>query len=231
MIYLIQGESLAVTWRPTGPHEAAAIMEGLLSGPTPLEEEMGFSTVVPIDTTLRSVTVSGDTAVVDLSPDIGSGGGSLSMLLRVAQVVYSLTELPGVTRVEFMIDGSPVEALGGEGVIVEGGVTRSDFVGLLPPVLLIAPAPFETIQGTVTVRGNAAQDVEALDILVTGRDGLILTETTLELRASVDNRRPFETEIAFSGTAARGAIILTWIDPDGRKQVLEMPVEVELTEV
>ncbi len=217
---------MMATWRPTGPEPAVAVMQGLLDGPTTLEKEIGFGTTVPAGTALRSVAVSGQTAVVDLSAAFGSGGGSLSMFLRVAQVVYSLTELPGVKRVEFMLDGLAVQALGGEGILVEGGVTRADFADLLPPVLLISPAPFETIRDTVMVRGNAAESIAALEILVTGRDGLILSQAAPRLQAPVDGRRAFEAVIAFSGQAARGAVILAWTNADGARQTLEMPVEI-----
>jgi spore germination protein GerM len=51
------------------------------------------------------------------------------MQLRVAQIVYTLTEFPIIERVRFRIDGAPVAAIGGEGVVVQPPVAREDFIG------------------------------------------------------------------------------------------------------
>jgi len=48
------------------------------------------------------------------------------MLTRVAQVVYKVTQFPAVQRVAFLLDGKPVSAIGGEGV-VDPPVTRAAF--------------------------------------------------------------------------------------------------------
>jgi len=49
------------------------------------------------------------------------------MLTRVAQVVYTVTQFPAVQRVAFRLDGKPVSAIGGEGVVVDPPVTHADF--------------------------------------------------------------------------------------------------------
>ena len=227
MVYLVRGEHLATTWRAGSSIDPArAVMEGLLAGPTPLEKEVGFSTSIPTSTSLRAVAVEDHTAKVDLSGDFDDGGGSLSMLLRVAQVVYSLTELPGVERVEFLLDGAQVEAIGGEGVVVAGGVTREEFRELLPPVLLLAPAPGEAIADSVTVRGNVANDVDSVKVVLTGRDGGILTEAEVELGAPENGRRDFSQRLSFTSEPAEGAIIVTWPGADGREESLELPLKI-----
>ena len=54
------------------------------------------------------------------------------MRLRVAQVVYTLTQFPTIQRVAFALDGTPVEAIGGEGVVVWPPVGRAAFQDLAP---------------------------------------------------------------------------------------------------
>ena len=71
-------------------------------------------------------------AEVDLSAAFASGGGSLSMLTRVAQAVYTLTAFPTVHAVRFLIEGERVDAIGGEGVIVDPPPTRADLPGQAP---------------------------------------------------------------------------------------------------
>jgi germination protein M len=111
------GETLGVAVRevPETVAVARAALEELLAGPTAQRPRSGLATEIPEGTRLNDVAVADGVATVDLSPEFESGGGSLSMQLRVAQVVYTLTRFPSVESVAFMIDGQPVEAIGGEG--------------------------------------------------------------------------------------------------------------------
>jgi spore germination protein GerM len=110
---------------PAAGGERAAV-EALLAGPA----DASLGTEVPTATRLLDVRVADRIATVDLSRDFESGGGSLSMRMRIAQVVYTLTELDGVGRVRFELDGEPVEAVGGEGVLVAAPLGRADFADL-----------------------------------------------------------------------------------------------------
>ncbi len=47
-----------------------------------------------------------------------TGGGSFSMLARVAQVVFTATQFSTVERVVLLLEGRPIEALGGEGLVL-----------------------------------------------------------------------------------------------------------------
>jgi germination protein M len=92
-------------------------------------DETGGAAAIPEGTTLQHLSISGSLATADLSGSFNDGGGSLSMQLRVAQIVYTLTQFPTVERVRFRVDGVPVTAVGGEGVVVEPPVARADFAG------------------------------------------------------------------------------------------------------
>jgi hypothetical protein len=139
VVYLVKGESLRVAGRYLGTWDATAVMQSLLAGPTTTERAAGISTQIPVGTTLRSVSVEGSTAIVDLTKQFESGGGSLSMQLRVAEVVYTLTALPDVDAVTFRLDGKAVTSIGGEGIeaVNIGRTTLQDAV--LPPILLEDP--------------------------------------------------------------------------------------------
>ena len=71
-------------------------------------------------------------ATVDLTSEYQSGGGSLSLQKRLAQVVYTLTQFPSVGAVRFRLDGSPVDVFSGEGIILDHPVGRSDYKDLAP---------------------------------------------------------------------------------------------------
>lgn len=65
---------------------------------------------------MLGASVSGGAATVDLSGAFQTGGGSLSMQLRVAHVGFTATQFDGVDRVTIKLDGDAVDYIGGEGV-------------------------------------------------------------------------------------------------------------------
>ena len=115
-VYLVRGEKVGVAHRtvPTTSGVARAAMLQLLQGPSVAERAAGLLTTIPAGTQLLGVSVSGGVASVNLSRRFESGGGSLSMTLRVAQVVHTLTQFPTVKKVRFLLDGVAVESIGGE---------------------------------------------------------------------------------------------------------------------
>ena len=108
---------------------ATAAMRELLAGPD--EAEMAarpaMYTAIPDGTTLLGISIADGIATVNLSQEFESGGGSASMQARVAQVIYTLTQFPTVSSVRFQLDGVPVTALGGEGLVLDAPVGRADF--------------------------------------------------------------------------------------------------------
>ena len=96
----------------------------LMTGPTDSNGEA--ATTIPEQTELVALTVEADGVHVDLSNEFTVGGGSASMIGRLAQVVYTATTLEPETPVWISVDGSPLTLLGGEGLEVRQPVTRSD---------------------------------------------------------------------------------------------------------
>jgi hypothetical protein len=192
--YLMSGEHVQPVARMAhGTGVAAEAVRGLLAGPTATERAGGLSTAVPAGTTLLGVTIRDGLATVDLSGAFGSGGGSLSMTSRVAQVVFTLTQFPTVQRVSFRLDGKDVAALGGEGVDVSD-VTRADYESRSAAVLVERPLWGASVSSPLRVTGTA--DVfEAVFFL--------------ELRDSADHVLVTQREMATSGTGTRGTFDAT----------------------
>jgi spore germination protein GerM len=92
---------------------SANALTALLSDVTEAESEMGLSSAIPEGTALLGVGVANGIASIDLSRESESGGGSLSVLGRVAQVVYTATWFEDIDAVEFLIEGVPVDVLTG----------------------------------------------------------------------------------------------------------------------
>ncbi len=123
------------------PAVAANALRSLIEGPTSVERDAGLSTSIPADTLLLGITIEDGLATVDLSREFEVGGGSLNILSRLAQVVYTLTQFPTVDEVLFHLDGKPVEVFSGEGVVLGDPVRRSDYETILP----IEPRPDDTV--------------------------------------------------------------------------------------
>ncbi len=116
---------------------ATAAVRELLAGRA--SEEQGLLTMIPAGSKLLSITIDGSVATVDLTGAFQSGGGSASMLGRLAQLVYTATQFPTVDAVRLRLDGQPVQSVGGEGVIVGAGLGRTDSTGSLPPIFVDLP--------------------------------------------------------------------------------------------
>ena len=120
----------------------AAAIAALLAGPD--ADELGarpaMYTVIPAATRFLGLHIDAGVATVDLSREFESGGGSASVLGRLAQVVYTLTQFPSVTGVRFELDGEPVTVFSGEGVLLDAPVDRSDYTDQLPAVFVDRPA-------------------------------------------------------------------------------------------
>jgi spore germination protein GerM len=100
-----------------------AAVNTLLSNP-PTQNLM---TGIPPGTQLRSLKVKADSIYIDLTKPFTISGGSLSMIGRVAQILYTATSLDPKAKVFLSVEGKPLTVLGGEGLMVEQPLTRSQF--------------------------------------------------------------------------------------------------------
>lgn len=112
---------------------------------------------------------------VDLSSEFVSGGGSFSMQARLAQVVYTLTDL-GYRGVEFSIDGVPTTVFGGEGVTVGVPAMRDEFEALLPAIMVESPGHMGYGGNPLVVRGTANVFEATVSLTLTDADGVVLWE-------------------------------------------------------
>ena len=105
-VFFPRGEQVVAVPRPGSTAEDA--VRALLRGPTPAERRLGFRTYIPKGTSLRSVTVAGGRATVNLGPWSMQGTNGEGLNARLVQLVYTATGAPGVRSAHVFIAGGTV---------------------------------------------------------------------------------------------------------------------------
>lgn len=228
-VYFVRDEVVAVAARPVPRTTAVAktAMEQLLQGPTAEEDGFGMSSAIPAGTRLLGVTVEGGLATVNLSREFTSGGGSLSIQLRAAQVVHTLTQFSTVEKVAFEVEDKPLQTLGGEGLELAPSVSRADFENVAPPILVEGPAPGTSVSSPLRLTGTANVFEGMFIVTVTSPGGEIVTEQAVQATAGTGTRGSFDALVEFE-IPADGAGTIAVYEPsaeDGRAMhLVEIPV-------
>lgn len=135
-VYLVRGHRLVPVIRQIRANMPApeAAMRALLDGPTATERSSGIGSELPAAVRLLTVDAGDGTATVDLSGEFQEPAQPERVALRVAQVTWTLTELPGVRDVAFAIDGEALSVATDDGTTVDRPVRRSDYAAFAPRV-------------------------------------------------------------------------------------------------
>ena len=173
------------------------------------------------------MTIDDAVATVDLSEEFASGGGSLSMGARLAQVVYTLTQFPTIETVSFMLEGVPVEALGGEGIILDVPVGRADFEEFTPAIFVEAPAVGDEVASPMRVWGTGNTFEAAFMVTLLGPDGEIVFEEPAMATSGTGTRGTFDLTFTWAEALSGEGTLVVWESSakDGEPiNVVEIPV-------
>ncbi|MDH3500561.1 MAG: GerMN domain-containing protein, partial [Acidimicrobiia bacterium] len=210
---------------------ATATMWQLLAGPTSAEE--ASRPAIPDATELLGLAIFDGIATVDLSGAYASGGGSASMLGRVAQVVFTLTQYSTIDAVNFELDGAPIDVLGGEGIILDDYNTREELFDQLPLVFVDRPSYRGQATNPMRIRGWTSAFEATFNVAIVDADGLIRTEQAVTAGGDqiVIPNGPvwtaFDVDVPYTVDAEQVGALITWADSakDGSPQgVREYPV-------
>ena len=131
-LFLVQGERLAPVQRELpAPVSVEAVLQALAAGPTTTEVQLGLRTALLAPGLMRSGGVSGGIATIDLGLPFTEIAGR-DQIVALAQIVSTVTGLPGVGRARFTLDGQPVGILRGDGAVTTETVSRDDYATLAP---------------------------------------------------------------------------------------------------
>ncbi len=207
---------------------AKAALEALLAAPNTDEASSvpALSTQIPVDTTLRGVTVDDGVATVDLSGEFEADDDSAAVAMRIAQVVFTVTRFPSVTEVLFEQDGVPVAVQTGDGDLVTRPVTRDDYVAFQAAVSVETPTYGGPAGNPLRVTGVGAAFEATFEYALTDNEGLIIAEG-FAMTTNGMGWGAFDFTIDYLVDTAQLGHLIVWINSaeDGsRIDVREYPV-------
>jgi hypothetical protein len=122
-----RGQLVAV--ERTDVEQPADLLAALLRGPRPEEVRRGIVTTIPEHVGVASIRVTNGTAVVDFTGSRADPTFLGSTVDGAAQVIYTLTSLPGIRRVALRHEGKPCCMYRHDGSAIAEPHTRRDFKG------------------------------------------------------------------------------------------------------
>jgi hypothetical protein len=134
------------------------------------------------------------------------------MNMRIAQIVYTLTQFPTVTGVLFQLDGHQVDVLGGEGVVVDHPVTRKDYRLLLPAIIVRSPEIGERVPNPVTVSGSANVFEANVTVEIVNANGKVIGSEFTTATCGTGCRGTFSVTVPYEVTSAQRGLIIVHDD-------------------
>ncbi|MBW3595582.1 MAG: GerMN domain-containing protein, partial [Actinobacteria bacterium] len=124
-------------------------------------------------TELLGLTIENGTATVDFNEEFGNTElGATYDGIQIDQVTWTLTQFPSVKRVRYLIEGEvPEDGIGGHGILVDKPMTRKNSEHWLPPIVVEAPLPDQTVGRTFELSGIANVYEATVSWRLTGLDG------------------------------------------------------------
>lgn len=205
-LYFLRDGKLALTHRTVPATQAVgtAALTALAQGPTGRERGAGLRSAVPRGYHPRLSIRNG---LATLEPQQFSERA-------VAELVYTLTEFPTIHAVQIGPDGKHF--------------SRATFERYLPAILVLSPAPGDTVTSPLQISGtaNTFEGTFQVELRAGGRR---LLKRTLKASAGSGTRGSFAASIPFhAGRSARGVLLAYVRSPaSGRAtDVVRVPVRV-----
>ena len=180
---------------PTPDAITAALRQLVSQGPV----DSDYVSLWPTGTTINSVKVNGDTALIDLTLrklNVGATAESLA----IAQLVWTATAAePTVKKISFTVDGKKVESLAGH-VDATQSFTRGLTYEILPPVWITSPTEGQSVAAKGFTLSGMASTFEANVVWKVFKDGVIVKQGSTTALGAAPAWKPWS--IAIPGLAS-----------------------------
>jgi len=178
-----------------------AAVDAVLAGTNTSESSAGLVSAVPAGTNMLGLKIAGTVATIDLSSSFAQSASSSAVSLRLAQLVYTLTQFGAVRSVHWRISGQDVTTIGG--VPVSGPQTRPAYSGDLPAITVASPAIGATVTSPVTVSGTADVFEAVVSIEILNSAGQEIARTFTTASCGTGCRGSYTTTISYSVPATQ----------------------------
>lgn len=205
---------------PKSTATATAALKALVAGPS-AKERAAFPqvvTLIPAGSKLLGIEISGDLATVDLSAEFASVGpddapdlGVFSLRGRLAQVVYTVTQFPNVSRVDFKLDGKPVTVFASEEIVLDEPVTRATYRDrYLPLIFVDRPAWGAALLNPGRVTGLANVNEARFRVSLRDDNDTVLAEAPVLATCGTGCWGQFDVTLSYDVTTAQWGTLRVW---------------------
>ena len=231
-VYFLRDKKIVTAHRsiPATPQIGTESLKELLIGPTTVETTSGLSSSVPPGATLLGLSIANKVATVNLSSEFGLDGDEQSLTERLAQVVYTLTQFPNVTKVTFQLDGKDISKIGTVGMALNHEVGRSDYEAVTPAIFVDMPAAGDTVATPIHLTGTANTFEAAFTIDIVDADGNVLTEMHAQATSGSGTRGTFDVSMTYTVTKKQaGKVVLFEVSAKDGAKTNQVEISVTLT--
>jgi spore germination protein GerM len=129
-VWFVREDHLAGTLRTVGsPPDPQVVLDELLSGPSDAEQQQSLRSAIADPAAVIGVSIAGGVATVALSAAFSDIPAN-DQILAVGELVLTLTDLRGIGRVAFQVEGTDVAVPLPTGNASATSVSRDDYLQL-----------------------------------------------------------------------------------------------------
>lgn len=174
-LFFARGVALGVAHRsvPVASPRYAAL-RALFAGPDAGEKVAGLGSAIPTGSILEGLSFNGPLAYVSVNSAFFTAASPAQMTLRLAEIVYTLTEFTGVTTAQFYVHGATLTNI--DGIPTAHPLSRTDLASAINDFLLVSPAVGDTVTSPATISG-VSQFSGALEVQITDSAGKLIVNT------------------------------------------------------
>lgn len=199
-VYFARGSSLGVASTDVAAKSVRFdTMQALFGGPSSTAQAAGLSTAIPSGSKVEGLSFSGSLAYVDLNGQFFASTTAATFRLRVAQIVYTLTQFSGLSEVQLYLHGLALPNI--DTLPTARPLTRGDLAGAISDVLLETPAVGDAVSSPISISG-ISEISGTIEIQVVNGAGKLVVSTiaTTVVGETFNYAYPFTSSDNGSGT-------------------------------